>query len=68
MELVARNGYVCLTIDTIQLGELEGIHHGTYREKMWWWNNRGYTPAGVLGIAFDHLTTSSHDQKWMVIA
>lgn len=43
----ARNGYVCLTIDTIQLGELEGIHHGTYREKMWWWNNRGYTPAGV---------------------
>ena len=25
----ARNGYVCLTIDTIQLGELEGIHHGT---------------------------------------
>ncbi|MEM1067385.1 MAG: acetylxylan esterase [Planctomycetota bacterium] len=43
----ARNGYVCLTIDTIQLGELEGIHHGTYRHKMWWWNNRGYTPAGV---------------------
>ncbi|MFG0267968.1 MAG: alpha/beta hydrolase [Rhodopirellula sp. JB055] len=43
----ARNGYVCLVIDTIQLGEIEGIHHGTYREKMWWWNNRGYTPAGV---------------------
>jgi len=43
----ARNGYVCLTIDTLQLGEIEGIHHGTYREKMWWWNARGYTPAGV---------------------
>lgn len=43
----ARNGYVCLTIDTIQLGEIEGIHHGTYREGMWWWNARGYTPAGV---------------------
>ncbi|EMI20694.1 Acetyl xylan esterase [Rhodopirellula maiorica SM1] len=43
----ARNGYVCLTIDTIQLGEIEGIHHGTYREGAWWWNNRGYTPAGV---------------------
>jgi dienelactone hydrolase len=43
----ARHGYVCLTIDTIQLGEIEGIHHGTYREGMWWWNNRGYTPAGV---------------------
>ncbi|MEP3833879.1 alpha/beta hydrolase family protein [Rhodopirellula bahusiensis] len=38
---------MCLVIDTIQLGEIEGIHHGTYREKMWWWNNRGYTPAGV---------------------
>ncbi len=46
-EWFARNGYVCLTIDTIQLGELEGIHHGTYREGMWWWNSRGYTPAGV---------------------
>ena len=43
----ARHGYICLTIDTIQLGEIEGIHHGTYREGMWWWNNRGYTPAGV---------------------
>jgi dienelactone hydrolase len=43
----ARHGYVCLTIDTIQLGELEGLHHGTYREGMWWWNSRGYTPGGV---------------------
>ncbi len=43
----ARNGYVCLVIDTLQLGEIEGIHHGTYRYDMWWWNSRGYTPAGV---------------------
>jgi dienelactone hydrolase len=43
----ARNGYVCLVIDTLQLGEIEGIHHGTYRYGMWWWLNRGYTPAGV---------------------
>ena len=43
----ARHGYVCLTIDTLQLGEIEGIHHGTHRENMWWWLNRGYTPAGV---------------------
>ena len=43
----ARNGYVCLVIDTLQLGEIEGIHHGTYRHNMWWWLNRGYTPAGV---------------------
>ncbi|HSH93128.1 MAG TPA: prolyl oligopeptidase family serine peptidase, partial [Roseimicrobium sp.] len=46
-EWFARNGYVCLTIDTIQLGELEGVHHGTHRDGMWWWNARGYTPAGV---------------------
>lgn len=55
----ARNGYVCLTIDTVQLGEIEGLHHGTYREGMWWWNSRGYTPAGVeawFGIrALDYL-------------
>ncbi len=43
----AKRGYVCLVIDTVQLGEIEGIHHGTYRYGMWWWNNRGYTPAGV---------------------
>lgn len=46
-EWFARNGFVCLTIDTLQLGEIEGIHHGTYREGMWWWIARGYTPAGV---------------------
>ncbi|HNQ89510.1 MAG TPA: acetylxylan esterase [Verrucomicrobiota bacterium] len=43
----AQNGYVCLIIDTVQLGEIEGLHHGTYREGLWWWNSRGYTPAGV---------------------
>lgn len=43
----ARHGYVCLTIDTIQLGEIEGDHHGTYKLGQWWWNSRGYTPAGV---------------------
>lgn len=57
----ARNGYVCLIIDTIQLGELEGLHHGTHREGMWWWNSRGYTPAGVEAWngmrALDYLET-----------
>jgi len=43
----ARNGYACLVLDTVQLGEIEGIHHGTYREGMWWWNSRGYTSAGA---------------------
>jgi hypothetical protein len=26
----ARNGYVCLIVDTLQLGEVPGKHHGTY--------------------------------------
>ncbi len=71
----ARNGYACLTIDTLQLGEIEGIHHGTYGvrkpstakgatpqfDQMWWWNARGYTPAGVEAWncvrALDYLET-----------
>jgi dienelactone hydrolase len=63
----ARNGYVCLTIDTLQLGEIEGLHHGTYREGMWWWNSRGYTPAGVeawFGIrALDYLCSRPEVDK-----
>ena len=43
----ARHGYVCLVVDSLQLGEIGAIHHGTYREKRWWWHSRGYTPAGV---------------------
>jgi dienelactone hydrolase len=41
------NGYVCLVLDTLQLGEIPGIHHGTYSHGRWWWQARGYTPAGV---------------------
>jgi dienelactone hydrolase len=43
----AQNGFVSLVIDTLQLSEIPGLHHGTYREKMWWWHTLGYTPAGV---------------------
>ena len=63
----ARHGYVCLIIDTLQLGEIEGIHHGTYRYKMWWWNSRGYTPAGVEAWncirALDYLETRKEVDK-----
>ncbi|HTG45756.1 MAG TPA: prolyl oligopeptidase family serine peptidase, partial [Verrucomicrobiae bacterium] len=44
---LARHGYICLMVDTLQLGEIAAIHHGTYREERWWWLSRGYTPAGV---------------------
>jgi dienelactone hydrolase len=57
----ARNGYVCLVIDTVLAGEIQGIHTGTRDHGLWWWNSRGYTPAGVeawLGIrALDYLCT-----------
>ena len=57
----ARHGYVCLMVDTLQLGEIEGEHHGTHHLGKWWWQARGYTPAGVEawnGIrALDYLQT-----------
>ncbi len=43
----ARHGMICLMIDTLQLSEINAIHHGTYREERWWWHARGYTSAGV---------------------
>jgi hypothetical protein len=57
----ARNGYVCLVLDTVLAGEIQGIHTGTRDHGLWWWNSRGYTPAGVeawFGIrALDYLST-----------
>lgn len=63
----AKNGYACLMVDTLQLGEIEGIHHGTHKYDRWWWNTRGYTPAGVEawnGIrALDYLETRPEVDK-----
>lgn len=57
----ARHGYCCLIVDTLQLGEIEGVHHGTYSKGRWWWLSRGYTPAGVEAWnavrALDYLET-----------
>jgi cephalosporin-C deacetylase-like acetyl esterase len=57
----ARHGYVCLVVDSLQLGEIAATHHGTYRMDRWWWLARGYTPAGVEawnGIrGIDYLTS-----------
>ncbi len=57
----ARNGYVCLVLDTLLAGEIQGLHTGTRDKGLWWWNSRGYTPAGVeawFGIrALDYLCT-----------
>ena len=42
-----QHGYVALVLDPIQLGESQGLHHGTYREGRWDWPSRGYTPVGT---------------------
>lgn len=40
-------GFVVLLIETIQLGEINGYHHGCYHFGWWHLYSRGYTPAGV---------------------
>ncbi len=42
-----QHGYVALALDPVQLGECQGLHHGTYREGRFDWPSRGYTPAGL---------------------
>ena len=41
------HGYPCLVLDTLEFGEVAGIHHGTHNLNMWNWLSLGYTPAGV---------------------
>ena len=43
----ASNGYACLILDTLEFGEVAGIHHGLHDLNMWNWLSLGYTPAGT---------------------
>ncbi|RKN75902.1 acetylxylan esterase [Paenibacillus ginsengarvi] len=43
----AQEGFVTLVLDTIQLGEIRGVHHGTYAQGRFDWVSSGYTPAAV---------------------
>lgn len=57
----ATHGYNCLILDTLQLGEIPGEHHGTYKKNWWYWQALGYTPGGVELLnairALDYLET-----------
>ncbi|MBI3416142.1 MAG: acetylxylan esterase [Verrucomicrobia bacterium] len=59
----AAHGYAVLILDTLEFGEVAGIHHGTHNLNMWHWLSLGYTPAGVevwnAMRALDYLETRS---------
>lgn len=63
----ARNGYVCFIIDSVQLGEIQGLHNGTSQADVWWWNSRGYSPAAAEAWnsirALDYLETRPEVDK-----
>ncbi|MGV8042527.1 MAG: acetylxylan esterase [Thermoanaerobaculaceae bacterium] len=41
------HGFACLVLDSLQCGEVQGIHHGTHTLGLMDWVSLGYTPAGV---------------------
>ena len=43
----AANGFACLILDTLEFGDVPGIHHGLHDLNMWNWLSLGYTPAGT---------------------
>lgn len=57
----AQQGYVCFVLDTLEFGEVPGIHHGLHDLNLWHWLSLGYSPAAVEvwnGIrALDYLET-----------
>lgn len=63
----AKHGFTCLVIDTVELGEIRGEHHGTFSKGRFWWWSRGYTPAGCetwQGMrALDYLETRPEVDK-----
>jgi dienelactone hydrolase len=63
----AEHDYVCFIIDTLEFGEVPGIHHGIHDLNRWDWLSRGYTPAGVevwnAIRAIDYLQTRKEVDK-----
>lgn len=44
---LAELGFPTLIVETVQLGENAGYHHGCYREGWFHWYSRGYSPAAI---------------------
>ena len=45
----ANNGYVCIILDTLQLGEIPGVHHGTYGDPVAARQGQGPNPKIASG-------------------
>ena len=43
----AELGFPTLIVETVQLGEAPGFHHGCYYEGWFHWYSRGYSPAAI---------------------
>src|SRR5688572_23593237 len=43
----AEHGTACLVLDTLEFGEVPGVHHGLHDLNTWTWQSRGYIPTGV---------------------
>ena len=43
----ARNGFAAFILDTIEFGEISGIHHGLHNLGMWHWLSLNYNPSAV---------------------
>jgi cephalosporin-C deacetylase-like acetyl esterase len=43
----AELGFPTLIVETVQLGEVTGHHHGCYQEGWFHWYSRGYSPAAI---------------------
>jgi cephalosporin-C deacetylase-like acetyl esterase len=63
----AKNGYVAFILDSIQIAETFGMHHGVNTQEMYDWDSRGDTPAGVevwnAMRAIDYLETRPEVDK-----
>ena len=63
----ASNGFAVLVLDTLEFGEVAGLHHGIHDLNLWYWLSLGYTPIGVevwnAVRALDYLETRPEVDK-----